>query len=63
MNLDEFVLELWGKHDFLAGKIIPFMINSSGEKFGFLLEGGKNLIVFNSNELINIYSNQTVNLY
>ena len=52
VNLDEFVLELWGTHDFLAGKIIPFMINSSGETFGFLLEGEgeKNPIVFHSNE-------------
>lgn len=36
-DIDKFTMELWHSNDLLAGKMIPFMIDSSGGTFGYLI--------------------------
>ena len=58
-DIDKFVLELWGSNDCLTGKVVGFMINSTGDTFGYLIGSEfetlsfKNPIVYNNEQAPN----------
>ncbi len=49
-SIDEFYQELWTSNNLLAGKVIPFMINSVGDIFGYLIGNGSNGEIIYYNE-------------
>ena len=56
IDIDKYVLELWGANDYLAGKVIGFVINSSGDAFGYLINSKYKTLSFDTP--IVYYSNQ-----
>lgn len=38
VDIDKFMFELWSSHEFTAGRVLGFMITSTSETFGYLID-------------------------